>query len=311
MQVTLPNKALWKIITVWRQSAPLTPQIILEMSDSHWRQSILSPSDAIGKFSTQQNFQGHQWQRTCMIQHNQTKVKLMPIVLKNCNISHKKLPKLEIVDQWSTRIPLPHRRGWQWAMGGLQLNIVQNHKAAISKATYRLSNIRCTSNIRPTPTLGNSQLEFSPTISLAKTSNTSRTPSFDFWVSIVDKVRSRPTWSELLRVAWNFDSPWIKGPMTPYQSRPYARHVAVIPAAKLSDSIAIVFLSIEVRIRHNLRRYIDGSAILFWLSRDPYDPDDQRFHHASRGKLCGIKRYFDKITSVCDKLSISNYIFQA
>ena len=86
-----------------------------------------------------------------------------------------------------------------------------------------------------------------------------------FWESIVDKVRSRPTWSELLRVAWDFDSPWIKGTMTPYQSRPYARHIAVIPVAKLCDSIAIVFLSIEVRIRHNLRRYIDGSAILFWL----------------------------------------------
>ena len=146
------------------------------------------------------------------------------------------------------------------------------------KFGYRLvSNIRRTSIIRRTPTLGNSQLEFSPTISLAKTSNTRRTPSFDFWVSIVDKVRSRPTWSELLRVAWDFDSPWIKGPMTPYQSRPYARHVTVIPAAKLCDSIAIVFLSIEVRIWHNLRRYIDGSAILFWLSRDPYDPDDQDF----------------------------------
>ena len=184
--------------------------------------------------------------------------------------------------------------------------------AILSILIYRLvSNIRRTSNITRTPTLGNPQLEFSPTISLAKTSNTRRTPSFDFWVSIVDKVRSRPTWSELLQVAWDFDSPWIKGPMTPYQSRPYVRHVAVIPAAKLCDLIAIVFLSIEVRIRHSLRRYIDGSAILFWLSRDPYDPDDQRFHHASRRKLCGIKRYFDKITSVCDKLSISNYIFQA
>ena len=188
-------------------------------------------------------------------------------------------------------------------------------KGLVTNMIYRLvSNIRRTSIIRRTPTLGNSQLEFSPTISLAKTSNTRRTPSFDFWVSIVDKVRSRPTWSELLRVAWDFDSPWIKGPMTPYQSRPYARHVSVIPAAKLCDSIAIVFLSIEVRIWHNLRRYIDGSAILFWLSRDPYDPDDQRFHHASRRKLCGIKRCFDKITWVCDKLSISNYIsdiFQA
>ena len=64
---------------------------------------------------------------------------------------------------------------------------------SLSLGTYRLvSNIRCTSNIRRTPTLGNSQLEFSPTISLAKTSNTRRTPSFYFWVSIVDKVRSRP-----------------------------------------------------------------------------------------------------------------------
>ena len=109
-----------------------------------------------------------------------------------------------------------------------------SHRWLSDWKTYRLvSNIRRTSIIRRTPTLGNSQLEFSPTISLAKTSNTRRTPSFDFWVSIVDKVRSRPTWSELLRVAWDFDSPWIKGPMTPYQSRPYARHVTVIPAAKL------------------------------------------------------------------------------
>ena len=45
---------------------------------------------------------------------------------------------------------------------------------------YRLvSNIRCTSDIRRTPTFGNSQLEFSPTINSAKTSNTRCTPSFD------------------------------------------------------------------------------------------------------------------------------------
>ena len=45
---------------------------------------------------------------------------------------------------------------------------------------YRLvCNIRRTSNIRHTPTLGNSQLEFSLTISLPQTSNTRRTPSFD------------------------------------------------------------------------------------------------------------------------------------
>ena len=72
--------------------------------------------------------------------------------------------------------------------------------------------------------MGNSQLEFSLTISLAKTSNTRRTPSFDSWVSIVDKMWSRPTWSELLRVTWDFDSPRITGPMTAHQSVAYVRH---------------------------------------------------------------------------------------
>ena len=43
--------------------------------------------------------------------------------------------KLEIVDQRSSRIPPPHSRGWQWVIGGLQLNIIQNHKAAILKVT--------------------------------------------------------------------------------------------------------------------------------------------------------------------------------
>ena len=167
------------------------------------------------------------------------------------------------------------------------------------------------SNIRRTPTLGNSQLEFSPTIILAKTSNARRTTSFDFWVSIVDKVRSRPTWSELLRVAWDFDSPWITGSMAAHQSVAYVRHIILAPAANLCTLSAIVFFPIKAWMWRHLRRYNDGSAILFWLSRDPYDPDDQRFHHASRRKLCGIKRHFDKITSVCDKLSISNYIFQA
>ena len=73
---------------------------------------------------------------------------------------------------------------------------------------------------------------------------------------------SRPTWSELLRVAWRF---WLTvDQVTPYQSLSYARHIAVIPAAKLCDSIAIVFLSIEVRIWHHLCRATSiGSAILF------------------------------------------------
>ena len=125
---------------------------------------------------------------------------------------------------------------------------------------YRLvSNIRRSSNIRRTPTLGNSKIEFSPTISLVKTSNTRGTPSFDSWVSIVDKVWSRPTWSGLLRVAWDFDSPWITGPMTAHQSVAYVRHVTLAPAAKLC---AIVFLPIKAWVWRHLRRYIEGSAIL-------------------------------------------------
>ena len=128
-----------------------------------------------------------------------------------------------------------------------------------SESTYRLiSNIRCTSNIRRTPTLGNSQLEFWLTITSTKTSNTRRTPSFDSWVSIVDKVWSRPTWSELLWVAWDFDSPWI----TAHQSVAYVRHIILAPAASLCTLSAIIFIPIKAWIWRHLRRYIDGSTIL-------------------------------------------------
>ena len=144
---------------------------------------------------------------------------------------------------------------------------------------YRLvSDIRCTSNTRRTLTLGNSQLEFSPTISLTKTSNTRRTPSFGSWVSIVDKVWSRPTWSELLRVTWDFDSPWITGPVTARQSVAYVRRITLAPAANLCTLSAIIFLPIKAWIWRHLRWYIEGSAIL--------------------------------LTVNC-QLSISNYIFQA
>ena len=212
-----------------------------------------------------------------------------------------------------------HRASWcqcykeliHCALGDLDAILKFNLQSCFADWYRLVSNIRHTSNIRRTPTLGNSQLEFSPTISLAKTSNTRRTPSFDFWVSIVDKVRSRPTWSELLRVAWDFDSPWITGSMAAHQSVAYVRHIISPPTANLCTLSAIVFFPIKAWMWRHLRRYSDGSAILFWLSRDPYDPYDPRFHNASRRKLCGIKRHFDKITSVCDKLSISNYIFQA
>ena len=122
--------------------------------------------------------------------------------------------------------------------------------------------VRHTSIIRCSPTFDNSQLKFSPTISLAKISNTRRTLSFDSWVSIVDKVWSRPTWSKLLRVAGDFDSPWIKGPMTAHQSLAYVRCVILAPTANLCTSTAIVIVSIKARVWHYLCRYIDGSAIL-------------------------------------------------
>ena len=68
---------------------------------------------------------------------------------------------------------------------------------------YRLvSNISCTSNIRRTPTLRNSQLEFSPTISLTKTSNTPRVLTLECW--LLTKCEVGPTWSELLWVACRF-----------------------------------------------------------------------------------------------------------
>ena len=107
-------------------------------------------------------------------------------------------------------------------------------------------------------------------------------------------MRSRPTWSELLRVAWDFDSPWITGSMAAHQSVAYVRHIILAPAANLCTLSAIVFFPIKAWMWRHLLRYIDDSAILFWLSRDPYDPDDQRFHHASGRKLCGIKRHLIK-----------------
>ena len=143
---------------------------------------------------------------------------------------------------------------------------------------YRLvSNISHTSNIKRTPTLGDSVLEFSPTISLAKTSNTRRTPSNDSWVLTVDKVWSRPTWSELFRVAWDLDSPWITGPMTAHQSVAYVRHITLLlaPAANLCTLSAIIFLPIKAGLYYDAIFYdIWKTAPFCWLSRDPYDPDD-------------------------------------
>ena len=47
------------------------------------------------------------------------------------------------------------------------------------------------------------------------------------------------------RVAWDFDSPWITGPMTAHQSVAYVRHIILTPAANLCTLSAIVFLPIK------------------------------------------------------------------
>ena len=69
--------------------------------------------------------------------------------------------------------------------------------------------------------------------------------------------------AHMVRVARDFDSLWITGPMTAQQSVAYVRHNTLAPAANLCTISAIVFLPIKAWIWRNLRRYIDGSAILF------------------------------------------------
>ena len=83
-----------------------------------------------------------------------------------------------------------------------------------------------------------------------------------------------PSYSDS-RVAWNFDSPWITGPMTAHQSVAYVRHIILAPAANLCTLSAIVFLPIKAWIWRHIRRYLDGSAVLLtvngprWLKISP------------------------------------------
>ena len=82
-------------------------------------------------------------------------------------------------------------------------------------------------------------------------------------------VRAAPS-----RVAWDFDSPWITGPMTAHQSVAYVRHIILAPAANLCTPSAIVFLPIRAWIWRHIRRYLDGSAILLTVNGPVYDPAD-------------------------------------
>ena len=109
-----------------------------------------------------------------LIHSNEANVMIMDkyITLSLFNNTSPNQDKLEIVDQWSTRIPPPQWRGWQWAMGGLKLNIVQNHKAAILKATYhKSSNIRCT-------LVGNKIVDHSDVVGASPVSAAPTTSSF-------------------------------------------------------------------------------------------------------------------------------------
>ena len=88
----------------------------------------------------------------------------------------------------------------------------------------------------------------------------------------VDKLASEthgPSCSDY-RVAWDFDSPWITGPMTAHQSVAHVRHIKEAPAANLCILSAIVFLPIKAWIWRHIHRYLDGSAIFCWLSTDLY-----------------------------------------
>ena len=90
----------------------------------------------------------------------------------------------------------------------------------------------------------------------------------------VDKLASEthgPSCSDY-RVAWDFDSPWITGPMTAHQSVAYVRHIKLAPDANLCTLSAIVFLPIKAWIWRHIRRYLDGSAIFFIRLGGPEDP---------------------------------------
>ena len=73
----------------------------------------------------------------------------------------------------------------------------------------------------------------------------------------VDKLASEthgPSCSDY-RVAWDFDSPWITGPMTAHQSVAHVRHIKLAPAANLCILSAIVFLPLKAWIWRHIHRY--------------------------------------------------------
>ena len=173
---------------------------------------------------------------------------------------------------------------------------------------YRLvSNIRRTSIIRRTPTLGDYQLEFSQTISLAKTSNTSRTLSFDSECRLLTKCEVDPhrplTGTRMVRAALPGLRFWLT---MDYRTNDTSPVSGVCQAYYINTHCEPLYLKCN-RISFNKSKRMTpssliwsmGSAILLTV-RVPVWPADQRFRWASWWKLCRIKWHFQKIILVCD-----------
>ena len=175
-----------------------------------------------------------------------------------------------------------------------------------------LSNIRHISNTRHTdfwefPAWVFSNHQFTPNLQYKMH------PEIWLWEWIVDKEWRKPTWSKLLRVARDFDSPRITGPMTPHQSLAYVRHITLAPTVNLFTSSAIVFVSIKARKWHDLCRYIEGIAILLtvkvprwttwpkisWgvMMKIMWIKTSFQWNHISLRQIVHIKLHFSSMTS--------------
>ena len=122
----------------------------------------------------------------------------------------------------------------------------------------------------------------------------------------------------MLRVAWDFDSPWITVPMTAHQSVAYVRHIILAPAAKLCTLSAIVFLPIKAWMWCHIRRYIDGSAIFVdcqWTRMTQMTKDFAMHHDENYVEWNGISIKSHQFVTNCpyqtiySKHSICSYEF--
>ena len=167
-----------------------------------------------------------------------------------------------VTDLWSTACKtLPkvrcHPQISSYRIDLMSANGPISAKQCYHEMDYRLvSNIRCTSYIRCTQTLGHSQLEFSPTTILAKISNTRRThmvwaaPSgLRFWLTMDHRTN---------------DSSSVCGECEVYYIG--TRCEPLYPKCNCISS--------NKSMNMTLSSPIHRPAPFCWLSRDPYHPDD-------------------------------------